>query len=213
MDSLTDTQKKILEHLLQYKKKNGRTPTGPEIAREFGYSQPRTAYDHLERIEKKGYLDIEQPSKRGTLNLHPTEKAKKLFEPGFPVLGSIPAGPVTEVGEDLEEGRVSSVTDLLPTMKEGDYLLRVDGDSMKEAGVPEGAMVQIRPEIEPSDGDICAVWVEGDGGTLKRVYLEDETVRLVPENEEYDSRKVAASRVRIQGVLVATINVSTFRSA
>lgn len=213
VNSLTKTQKEILEYLLQYQEENGRTPTGPEIAREFGYSQPRSAYDHLERIAKKGYLNIEQPSERGTLNLQPTEKARKLFEPGFPVLGSIPAGPVTEVGEDLEEGLVSSVTDLLPTMKEGDYLLRVDGDSMKEAGISEGAMVQIRPEIEPSDGDICAVWVEGDGGTLKRVYQEEDTIRLVPENEKYDSREVAASRARIQGVLVATVDVSIFRSA
>lgn len=213
MDSLTDTQQKILKYLLKHRDEKGRAPTGPEIAREFGYSQPRTAYDHLERIEKKGYLDIEQPSKRGTLNLRPTEKAKKLFEPGFPILGSIPAGPVTEVGEDLEEGRVSSVADLLPTMKKGDYLLRVDGDSMKEAGIQEGALVQIRPGVEPSDGDICAVWIEGDGGTLKRVYRKERTVRLVPENDEYDPREVAAGRVRIQGVLVATVDVSVFRNA
>lgn len=213
MNSLTNTQKEILEYLMQYQQKNGRTPTGPEIAREFGYSQPRTAYDHLERIEKKGYLDIKQPSKRGTLNLKITEKAEKLFDPGFPILGSIPAGPVSEVGEDLKEGQISSLTDLVPTMKEGDYFLRVDGDSMIGAGIREGAMVQIRPEVEPSDGDICAVWIEGDGGTLKRVFLEGETVRLVPENEKYAPQRISADRVRIQGVLVATVNVSTFRGA
>ena len=74
-------------------------------------------------------------------------------------------------------------------------------------------MVQIRPEVEPSDGDICAVWIEGDGGTLKRVFLEGETVRLVPENEKYAPQRISADRVRIQGVLVATVNVSTFRGA
>lgn len=210
MDSLTDTQREILEYLLQYQEENGRTPSGPEIADEFGYSQPRTAYEHLRLIEKKGYLDITQPSKRAALNIRPTEKAKQLFEPGFPVLGSIPAGPVSEVREDLKEDRVSSLTDLVPTMKEGDFFLRVDGDSMKEAGIPEGAMAQIRPEVEPSDGDICAVWVEGDGGTLKRVYQEGETVRLVPENEKYDPQEVFADRVQIQGVLIAMIDVSTF---
>ena len=212
MDSLTDKQREILDCLLEYQKENGRTPTGPEIAEKFGYSQARTAYDHLARIEKKGYLKIEQPSERGSLNIQPTDKAKKLFEPGFPVLGSIPAGPVTEVGDDLQEGRVSSPTDLVPTMKEDDYFLRVNGDSMKDAGISEGALVQIRPEVEPADGDICAVWVEGDGGTLKRVYREGETVRLVPENERYSPQTVPADRVRIQGVLVATVDVSIFRS-
>jgi repressor LexA len=213
MKSLTSTQKEILEYVLTYQEENGRTPTGPEIAEKFGYSQARTAYDHLERIEKKGYLTIRQPSERGLLNLQLTEKAKKLFSPGFPLLGSIPAGPVSEVGEDLQEGRVSSLTDLVPTMKEGDYFLRVDGDSMIGAGISEGAMVQIRPGVEPSDGDICAVWVEGDGGTLKRVFREGETVRLIPENEKYDPREVPADRVRIQGILVATVDVCTFRGA
>lgn len=52
--------------------------------------------------------------------------------------------------------------------------------------------------------------VDGDGGTLKRVYREGDTVRLVPENEKYESSVVSADRVRIQGVLVATVNVSTF---
>lgn len=210
MKSLTSTQKEILEYLLTYQEQNGRTPTGPEIAEEFGYSQARTAYDHLERIEKKGYLTIRQPSERGPLSLQPTEKAEKLFSPGYPILGSIPAGPITEVGEDLKEGRVSSLTDLVPTMKEGDYFLRVDGDSMIGAGIAEGALVQIRPGVEPSDGDICAVWVEGDGGTLKRIFREDETVRLVPENDTYAPREVPAERVQIQGVLVATVEVSTF---
>lgn len=158
MESLTKTQRQILEYLLQYREENGRTPSGPGIANEFGYSQPRTAYEHLRRIEDKGYLDITQPSKRAPLNVRPTDKAEKLFEPGFPILGSIPAGPISEAGEELEEGRVSSLSDLVPTMRDGDYFLRVDGDSMEGAGIPEGAMVQIRPEIEPSDGDICAVW-------------------------------------------------------
>ena len=81
------------------------------------------------------------------------------------------------------------------------------------AGIREGAMVQIRPEVEPSDGDICAVWVVGDGGTLKRVFLEGETVRLVPENERYAPQEISADRVRIQGVLVAMVDVSTFRGA
>jgi len=209
MDSLTDKQREILEYLLR-QQDQGRTPTGPDIADEFGYSQPKTAYEHLRLIEKKGYLDIRQPSKRATLHIQPTEKAKQLFEPGFPILGSIPAGPIFEAGEELKEGEITSLTDLVPTMEEGDFFLRVDGDSMVEAGISEGALVQIRPDVEPSDGDICAVWVEGDGGTLKRVYREGDVVRLVPENEKYDPQEVPADRVQIQGMLVATVDVSIF---
>lgn len=211
MSDLTSTQHEILEYLLRYREAHGRTPSGPEIADHFDYSQPQTAYEHLRRIEKKGYLHITQPSTRAPLNVRPTERALRLLSPGLPVLGSIPAGPVIEVGEDVEEDRVTSLEDLFPMMKSGDYLLRVDGDSMRDAGIREGTIALMRPEIEPSDGDICAVWVDGEGGTLKRVFQEEEDVRLVPENDDYVSTVVPADRVRIQGVLVATVDISLFR--
>lgn len=211
MSNLTNTQREILEYLLQYREAHGRTPSGPEIAEHFGYSQPRTAYEHLRRIEKKGYLQITQPATRAPLNVRPTDRATRLFSPGLPLLGAIPAGPVTEVGEEAEEERVTSLGDLFPMMKAGDYLLRVDGDSMKGAGIREGTIALMRPGVEPSDGDICAVWVDGEGGTLKRVFREEDTVRLVPENEDYAPTQVPAEQVRIQGVLVATVDISTFR--
>lgn len=211
MDDLTSTQREVLEYLLRYREAHGRTPSGPEIADQFGYSQPKTAYEHLRRIEKKGYLRITQPSTRAPLNVRPTDRALRLLSPGLPLLGAIPAGPVTEVGEEAEEYRVTSLGDLFPMMKSGDYLLRVDGDSMNDAGIREGTIALMRPEVEPSDGDICAVWVDGEGGTLKRVFQEEETVRLVPENDDYAPTVVPAERVRIQGVLVATVDISTFR--
>lgn len=211
MSDLTDTQREILEFVMHYRDETGRPPSGPEIADHFGYGHPPTAYEHLRRIEAKGYLEVVQPSKRASLQIKPTEKALRLLSPGLPLLGAIPAGPITEIGEDAEEAHVDSVEDLLPMMKPDDYLLTVEGDSMADAGIREGMTALIRPEIEPSDGDICAVWVDGDGGTLKRVFPRGDTIRLVPENEAYDAVEVEAQRVRIQGVLVATLDISTFR--
>jgi SOS-response transcriptional repressor LexA len=68
--------------------------------------------------------------------------------------------------------------------------------------------VLMRPGEKPNPGDICAVWVDGDGGTLKRVYPGDKTIQLMPENDEYDPMEVDTDRVRIQGVLVATVDIS-----
>lgn len=208
MSDLTSTQQKILEHVLWYREEYGRTPSGPEIADQFGYSNPSTAYEHLRRIEKKGFLDIEQPQNRSTLNVKPTEKSRRFFEPGLPLLGAIPAGPVIDVAEDEDGEHIGSLQDLLPMMEPGDYLLEVDGDSMVDVGIREGMTVLMRPGEKPSPGDICAVWVDGDGGTLKRVYHGDKTVRLMPENDEYDPMEVDTDRVRIQGVLVATVDIS-----
>lgn len=211
MSELTSKQQEILEFVVWYREERGRPPSGPEIADHFGYSAPHTAYEHLRRIAKKGFLEVRQPSTRASLNVKPTEKARQLLLPGLPVLGAIPAGPVSEVGADVQESTVGSLGDLLPMMKEGDYLLEVDGDSMKDVGIQPGTTALMRPDPEPSPGDICAVWVDGEGGTLKRVFPQGETIRLVPENDAYEPMEVDADRVRLQGVLVATLDISTFR--
>jgi len=209
MRELTDRQKEILLFVIQFRDTHGRTPSGPEIADHFGYSHPSSAYEHLRLIEKKGYLTVTQPSRSGALQIRPTEKAARFVSDGIPLLGRIPAGPVTETGE--EKTYVESIQDLLPMMKSEDYLLTVEGDSMREAGIEEGMTALIRPSVEPTDGDICAVWIDGDGGTLKRVYRHGETIQLLPENDHYDPMEVSTERVRIQGVLVAVFSIQTFR--
>lgn len=213
MDELTDSQEEVLRFILSFREERGRTPTGPEIATHFGYRDPSSAYQHLRLIEKKGYLEIVQPKERGALQIIPTEDAERFAETGWPALGSIPAGPVTEVLPD-EANSIRSVQDLLPMIQPDDYFLTVSGESMKEAGLTEGMTLLMRPVDEPtadvSPGTICAVWVDGEGGTLKRVYFEDEKVRLVPENDAYDEKTFPAERVRIQGVLVVALSILNF---
>jgi len=213
MEELTDRQEEVLQFVLSFRKDRGRTPTGPEIARHFGYQDPSSAYQHLRLIEKKGYLEIIQPKKRGSLQIIPTDAAERAVQMDWPAFGAIPAGPVSEVAPD-DAASVSAVEDLLPMIHPGDYFLTVSGDSMKEAGLTEGMTLLMRPTEAPADdvtpGDICAVWVEGDGGTLKRVFFENGCVRLVPENEEYDERTYPVERVQIQGILVAALSILRF---
>lgn len=214
MEELTDRQKQVLQFTLSFQEDRGRTPTGPEIASHFGYQDPSSAYQHLRLIEKKGYLEITQPKKRGALQLIPTEAAERVAQMDWPAFGTIPAGPVSEVSPD-DADSVNAVEDLLPMIRPGDYFLTVSGDSMKEAGLEEGMTLLMRPTEAPADdvapGDICAVWVDGDGGTLKRVFFENGRVRLVPENEAYEERTYPVERVRVQGMLVAALSVLRFQ--
>ena len=79
------------------------------------------------------------------------------------------------------------------------------------AGLQPGQYVVIRPEKTPVEGSICAVWIDGEGGTLKRVYSAGEgMVRLVPANPNYAPHTYPAEKVRIQGVLVAAVAVQEF---
>jgi repressor LexA len=215
MTDLTPIQRRIFDFLLSFQKEHGRTPTGPEITDEFGYGDHSTVYQHLRAIARKGYLDVVQAGRRKPLRIMLTEKAARLLRRGWPLFGSIPAGPLSAVlAEDVE--MIEGVEDLFPMIREDDYFLTVEGDSMIDAGLEEGMTVLMRPvsatggagyPIKP--GTICAVWVEGEGGTLKRVYGEGEMVRLVPENDKYSPRSYAADQVRIQGVVVAALTVKT----
>ncbi|MEX0601028.1 MAG: transcriptional repressor LexA [Rhodothermales bacterium] len=204
MSELTKTQRRIFDFLVAFQETYGRTPTGPEIADEFGYDDHSTAYQHLRAIARKGYLDVVQVGRRRPLRVTLTEKAECLLMRGWPLLGSIPAGPVSSVlGEDAE--RMEGVEDLFPMIRKGDYFLKVEGDSMVDAGLEEGMTVLMRPVTDVRPGTICAVWVDGEGGTLKRVYPEGDEIRLVPENDTYEEAAYAADRVRVQGMLLAAL--------
>lgn len=204
---MTPKQQAVFEYLISFQERNGRTPTGPEIAAHFGYSDPSPAYQHLHLIEKKGYLRIERGGRKTPLRITLTQRGAQLLGRHWPLLGAIPAGPL-DLGLGEEEAQVSKVEDLLPMIRQGDYFLRVDGDSMIKAGLEEGMMVLLRPNQQPRQGDVCAVWVDGEGGTLKRVFFEEDQVRLVPENDRYQPMQYPLEQVRVQGVVVAVMSVN-----
>jgi repressor LexA len=214
MNPLTARQRQILEFVHGHQERHGRTPSGPEIARRFGFSHPSTAYQHLRQIAAKGYLRLEQAGTNAPLCTVLLEPARRLLEVAWPRLGTIPAGPLTPVGHDGppdDADLVRSLQDLVPDLRAGDYLLTVEGDSMTGAGLEDGMTAVLRPGRPDRPGAVCAVWVDGEGGTLKRVYERGETVELVPENPAYEPRTYPAERVRIQGVLVSAVAVRSIR--
>lgn len=202
----TDRQKAVLEFLWTYLQQRGRTPTGPEIARHFGFSDASSSYQHLQLLARKGYLEITRSGSRTPLGVRLTDLARNLLGITYPLFGSVPAGPLEDVVTQSDRG-VGSVEDLIPELRSGDYFLTVDGDSMIEAGLEPGDLVVIRPETQARNGDICAVWVEGSGNTLKRVQYDGEKIELQPANQNYRPQSHPLDMVRIQGVLIASLAV------
>lgn len=203
---LTDKQREILDFLVSFQRDYGRTPSGPEIADAFDYSDHSTVYQHLRAIARKGYLDVVQSGRRSPLRITITPKTERLLRKGWPLFGTIPAGPLSTVlAEDVE--MLEGIEDLFPMIREDDYFLTVEGDSMIGAGLEEGMMLLMRPVSDIKPGTICAAWVEGEGGTLKRVYPGDGMLRLAPENDRYEEKSYPADQVRIQGRLVAALTL------
>lgn len=201
-------QRRVLELIQQHIGRAGRPPTGPELGERLGISH-QSVYRHLQALERKGLITLEQPGQRRTLEIRLTSAARVILRTAWPRLGAIPAGPLDYLaGEDVEH--LERLEDLLPNLQPGDFFLEVSGDSMEGAGLIDGMTVVIRPDRSPKDGDICAVWVEGDGGTLKRVFRQEGAVRLVPESPRHSERTLPAEQVQVQGVLVMALDVKQF---
>ena len=171
----TERQRAVLEFLWSFQERMGRTPTGPEIARHFGFGDASSSYQHLRLLAQKGYLEITRSGRRTPLAVRLTDLARNLLQASYPLFGSVPAGPLEEVVTAADKG-IRTIEDLIPELRPGDYFLTVEGDSMVDAGLRPGDLIILRSGTTPNNGDICAVWVEGQGNTLKRIVLEGDAI-------------------------------------
>ena len=174
---LTEIQKKILDYLIDQIKGKGFPPTLAEVAKHFGYRNRATVQQHLGAIEKKGYIKKNPKLSRGIeLTLE-----DKFFVPR-PILGEVAAGnPLTIYPDAIDTIELPTVA----RMPKDSFLLRVKGDSLKDAYIFSGDIVIINPNLEPKNGQIV-VAVLDDAAVVKRFYKKRNQVELISENPEYE---------------------------
>ena len=198
MVDLTKRQKEIFDYIGSYASKYGYPPTVREIGKAVGLHSSSTVHAHLANLEKSGLLRRD-PSKPRAIEVL-VDKAKRVIQPvGLPLVGNVAAGAPILAEENIEE--YVDVPDVIGG-EDGDYILRVRGESMKNAGIIEGDYVVVHPSETADDGEIVVALI-GDEATVKRFFREDDHVRLQPENETMEpirSREVAVLG-RIVGVL------------
>ncbi|MDB5033887.1 MAG: hypothetical protein JWQ98_1128 [Chlorobi bacterium] len=197
MKQATERRRDVAGYIIEFRRLTGRAPSHLEIARHFGFAEAPGTRDTGRRSKSSG---------------GPLRARRRTSSPlGWPLIGAIPAGPLSE-SQDDDRRNIRNIEDLVHNIRPEDFFLIVDGDSMIDAGLEPGGYVVIRPGGTPAEGDICAVWIDGEGGTLKRVYSAgDGVVCLVPENPRYQPQTYPSERVTIQGVLVASVNIRQFR--
>jgi repressor LexA len=181
---LTKRQKEIFDYIRKYAAKYGYPPTVREIGKAVGLHSSSTVHAHLANLEKIGLLRRD-PTKPRAIELL-VGKARKAMKPaGLPLVGEVAAGqPV------LAEERIEDYLDVPDVIggSGGDYILRVKGDSMKDAGILAGDYVVIRPSQTADDGEIVVAMIE-DEATVKRFFRDSDGVRLEPENDAYQPIK------------------------
>jgi repressor LexA len=196
---LTKRQQEIFDFIKKYSARYGYPPTVRDIGKAVGLASSSTVHQHLANLEKIGILrrDPSKPRAIELLDRAVQEVRNIVGSPdGLPLVGSVAAGAPVLAEENIEE--YVNVPDIAGGDK-GEYLLRVRGQSMKDAGILEGDLVVVRPQETAVDGDIVVAMV-GEDATVKRYFLESDHVRLQPENDAMEP--IRSREVRVLGRVV-----------
>lgn len=191
---LTQIQQRILDFIIDMKAK-GLVPTLAEIADKFGYKNRSTVQQHLQAIEKKGYIKRNPKLARGIeLTIE-----DKFFIPR-PILGEVAAGnPLTIYPDAIDSIELPTIA----RMPQDSFLLKVKGDSLKDAYIFSGDIVIVNPNLAPANGHFVAAILD-DAAVVKRFYKKTNRIELHSENPEYEPIIIERSypRFKIVGVVV-----------
>ena len=178
---LTTRQKQILEYIRTCVHKFGYPPSVREICKEVGLSSTSTVHGYLHRLEDLGYIRRD-PAKNRTIELldEGDWRSKKIVP--FPLVGQVRAG-ATIFDEECVEDVYPFQADFIGN--DECLMLVVQGDSMKNAGILEGDQLIVRRQEMAENGEIVVALI-GEEATVKRYFHEADTIRLQPENDEYE---------------------------
>lgn len=198
---LSKRQREIFDFISRYLKQHGYPPTVREIGGAVGLTSSSTVHAHLSKLEKLGVLKRDPTKPRAMEVL--VERAKRAVKPsGLPLVGQVAAGAPILAEENVEE--YVQVPELIGG-EDGDYILRVRGDSMIDVGILEGDFVVVRPAKDAANGEIVVAMVGEEEATVKRFFREKDQIRLQPENR-------SMKPIRTRDATVAGRVVGVFRS-
>jgi repressor LexA len=202
---LTKRQQEIFDFIHKYSAKYGYPPTVRDIGKAVGLASSSTVHAHLANLEKIGLLRRD-PSKPRAIELldravgSAVDGVRSIVRAdGLPLVGSVAAGQPVLAEENIEE--YISVPEVAGG-EDGQYLLRIRGDSMKNAGILEGDLVVVRPQQTAREGEIVVALL-GEEATVKRFFREADHIRLQPENETMEP--IRSKEVKVLGRVVGLL--------
>jgi len=195
--ALTVRQQQILDFIRDFIRAEGMPPTRIEIADALGFRSPNAAEDHLRALARKGAIEMLPGASRGI------RVSGRGRGPGLPVVGRVSAGsPI------LAEQHIEGAYRMDPGLfrPKADYLLRVRGHSMRDAGILDGDLLAVHRTPEAESGEVVVARVD-DEVTVKRFRRRGNVVRLMPENEDFEPIVVDLRREElvIEGIGVGII--------
>jgi repressor LexA len=188
---LTERQREVYEFVVQYVDGHGYPPTVREIGEAVGLASPSTVHAHLANLERAGYMRRD-PTKPRALELTKRDRAAAGATATLPDVGEVRVlplvGEIAAGGPLLAEENIEDHLAVPDTVSRGgeEFLLRVKGDSMVEAGILEGDYIVVQRQQTARNGDIVVALAgedeAADEATVKRFFRDGGRVRLQPEN-------------------------------
>ena len=194
MTGLTARQEQVLSFIREFTRTNGYPPTVREIGSELELSSPSTVHVHLGNLERLGFIRRD-PTKPRALEL--VDEPRPLRP--LPLIGQVAAGMPILAEQNIED--YVEVPALL-RRSDDDFLLRVEGDSMIDAGIHNDDLIVIHRQATADNGEIVVALV-GDEATTKRFFREAGRIRLQPANDLYEP--IILDQVELVGKVVGVL--------
>jgi len=196
METLTERQAEILQMIREFVEETGMPPTRAEIAEALGFRSANAAEEHLKALARKGAIELTPGASRGI---------RLLEEEGLPVVGRVAAGsPI------LAEQHIEDHYRLDPALfhPRADYLLRVRGMSMRDAGILDGDLLVVHATPEAANNQIVVARLENEV-TVKRFRRRGRQVQLLPENPDFEPIEID---LREQSLVIEGLGVGILRN-
>ena len=205
MKKLADPQQVILDYMISFTEEHAYPPSVREICAAVGLKSTATVHTHLRNLEKRGLI-TRDPAKQRAVFINTDLLPEKETKPyAVPLVGRVAAGLPMLAAENIEDA--FPLPDVLMHGKEPEevYMLRVDGESMRDAGIRDGDILVVNHNCSCTNGDIVVARVQGESATVKRFFREKERVRLQPENELFEPIYVPFDEVEISGKVIGLL--------
>ncbi len=201
MRPLTARQEEVLQLIKNTMLDTGMPPTRAEIARELGFKSANAAEEHLKALARKGVIEILPGTSRGIRLTIPLED--QLEDLGLPLIGQVAAGEPILAQEHIEGHYQVDPSLFKPS---ADFLLRVNGMSMKDIGILDGDLLAVHRTTDVHNGQVVVARVDEDV-TVKRLEKKGRQVLLHAENDDFAPIKVdlASQPFNIEGIAVGVI--------
>ena len=205
MKELTKRQGEVLDVIKDQIAQTGMPPTRVELAKILGFKSANAAEEHLKALARKGAIEILSGTSRG-IRVVSSHKDNEVLEEGLPLIGKVAAGEPILAQEHVEK---HYDVDPLLFHPAADFLLRVEGESMKDIGIMDGDLLAVHKTQNVNNGQVVVARVE-DSVTVKRFYRDGKEVVLKAENTLFDPIKVDLEyqSFDIEGIAVGVIRTA-----